>query len=201
MRSKHKTIIIIVVILLAMSAATSVSALDFGSGATQKAAKDAGYNPNTTETTFAETTGSIIAIILSFTGVIFLVLMVYAGWLWMTARGEEEPVEKAQKIIISSIIGFIILVGAYSITTFVVPRLTDVTGKDEGEETICCRICSKADLKAGTLKNCSYKATSQELCVNECASGQLGPEGNKCDTAELLGTSGVVCSAANWSPK
>ncbi|MBI4992929.1 MAG: hypothetical protein HZC26_02225 [Candidatus Magasanikbacteria bacterium] len=185
---------------------TSVSALDFGSGAVKKAAGDAGYDPNTSEITFAETTGSIIAMILSFTGVIFLVLMIYAGWLWMTARGEEEPVEKAQKIIISSIIGLIILVGAYSITTFVVPRLTDVTGKDEGEKTICCRICSKADFKANaldktnTLDDCSYTETSQELCVNECVSGQLGPEGNKCDIKELLGTSKlIVCSAANWS--
>ena len=107
-QSKHKISIIIAVVLLAMSVASSAFALDIGSGATQNAAKDAGYNPNTTETTFAETVGSLIAIILSFTGVIFLVLMVYAGWLWMTARGGEEAVETTAKINAFPTTGFII---------------------------------------------------------------------------------------------
>ncbi|MBI5222659.1 MAG: hypothetical protein HY980_04165 [Candidatus Magasanikbacteria bacterium] len=195
----RKVLFFCLTVVLLFSAASGALALDFGSGEVQKAAGDAGYDPNTTETTFAETAGTIVYLLLSFSGVIFLVLMVYAGYLWMIARGDEAEVEKAQKIIISSVIGLIILVGAYSITTFVVPRLTDVTGKDEGEKEICCRICSKANLKAGTLNDCDYTVTSQELCVNECASGQLGPEGNKCDAKELLNTGElIVCSAANW---
>ena len=191
----RKILFFCLISVLLFSAASSAFALDFGSGATQKAAKDAGYNPNTTETTFAETVGSIIAIILSFTGVIFLVLMVYAGWLWMTARGEEEPVEKAQKIIISSIIGFIILVGAYSITTFVVPRLTDVTGEDEGEEVICCQVCEKVgDDPWETGKDCDYSVESWEVCIAKCE-GYLGC---KATPKEITKTTGAVCSASDF---
>jgi len=59
---------------------------------------------------------------LSLVGLIFLILMVYAGYLWMTARGEEEMTKKAQKIIISTIIGLIIVLSAYVITSFVTGR-------------------------------------------------------------------------------
>ncbi len=59
---------------------------------------------------------------LSLVGLIFLILMVYAGYLWMTARGEEEMTKKAQKIIISTMIGLVIVLSAYVITFFVTNR-------------------------------------------------------------------------------
>jgi hypothetical protein len=56
-----------------------------------------------------------------------MILIVYAGFLWMTARGNEQTVEKAQTIIRSSVIGLIIVLGAYSITSFIVPALIERT--------------------------------------------------------------------------
>lgn len=70
--------------------------------------------------------GSIINAALSMVGLIFLVLMVYAGFLWMTASGEESQVEKAQDIIKGSIIGIVVVVSAYAITAFVTSRLGGV---------------------------------------------------------------------------
>lgn len=67
--------------------------------------------------------GSAISIILSLVGLIFLVLMVYAGVLWLTARGEESQVDKSRKIIASTIIGLILTISAYSITFLVTSRL------------------------------------------------------------------------------
>jgi len=52
-------------------------------------------------------------------GIIFLVLMVYAGFLWMTAGGNEENVDKAKKLIMAAVIGIAIVLAAYSITYFV----------------------------------------------------------------------------------
>ncbi|MFH1947085.1 MAG: hypothetical protein ABIJ23_02945 [Candidatus Magasanikbacteria bacterium] len=66
--------------------------------------------------------GSGINAALSLVGIIFLILMVYAGYLWMTARGEEETIKKSQKIIISTIIGLVIVLSAYAITSFVTGR-------------------------------------------------------------------------------
>lgn len=114
----------------------------------KQAADKAGYDA-TTETTLAETIGVGIKAAISFVGVIFLVLTVYAGYLWLTARGEEEPIKKAQKIIIASVIGLIIVVSAYSITNLVVPRILEkTTGEGGGKAPVggpmveCCSFCA-----------------------------------------------------------
>lgn len=66
--------------------------------------------------------GTAINLVLSLVGLIFLILMVYAGMLWMTARGEESQVEKAQKIIKASMIGLFVVISAYAITFLVTSR-------------------------------------------------------------------------------
>ncbi len=61
----------------------------------------------------------LITPVLSLVGVIFLVLMVYAGVLWMTAGGNSDQVTKAKNIMIAAVIGTIIIAAAYAITNFV----------------------------------------------------------------------------------
>lgn len=84
-----------------------------------------------TETQFAETIADIIGIVLSFLGIIFLVLLIYAGFLWMTAAGSEEKVKKAKDIMIAAIIGVTIILTAYAITYFVFNNLLKATGVSE----------------------------------------------------------------------
>lgn len=67
--------------------------------------------------------GTFIGIVLSFVGVAFLVLMIYAGISWMTAAGSQEKVTKAKDLIINAIIGLVIVLGAYAITSFIGDRL------------------------------------------------------------------------------
>ncbi|PIR03718.1 MAG: hypothetical protein COV59_04575 [Candidatus Magasanikbacteria bacterium CG11_big_fil_rev_8_21_14_0_20_39_34] len=67
--------------------------------------------------------GAAIRTALTLVGLVFLVLMVYAGYLWMTARGEDSQVEKARKIVYASIIGLVIVMSAYAITVLVTSRL------------------------------------------------------------------------------
>jgi len=63
--------------------------------------------------------GVILDVVLSFLGVIFLVLIVYSGILWMTASGNEQKAEKAKDILRDSIIGLIVVAAAYAISYFV----------------------------------------------------------------------------------
>lgn len=63
--------------------------------------------------------GQVVRAGLTLVGTIFFILMFYAGYLWMTARGEEQKVEKARNIILAAIIGLVIVVSAYAITIFV----------------------------------------------------------------------------------
>jgi lysylphosphatidylglycerol synthetase-like protein (DUF2156 family) len=67
------------------------------------------------ETSLAETLGLIVNTVLSLLGVVFIVLMVYGGFQWMTAGGNEEQVKKAQGRIKNAIIGLVITIAAYGI--------------------------------------------------------------------------------------
>lgn len=67
--------------------------------------------------------GKIILGFLLVIGVVFGILVIYGGYLWMTARGNEEQAKKAIGILETAVIGFIIVVGAYAITSFVVERV------------------------------------------------------------------------------
>ncbi|MFA5420944.1 MAG: hypothetical protein WC280_02900 [Patescibacteria group bacterium] len=59
---------------------------------------------------------TVISVILSFLGVIFIILVIYAGFSWMTAGGNEEQVKKAQKILKNSIIGLVVVLGSYALS-------------------------------------------------------------------------------------
>ena len=56
---------------------------------------------------------------LSVLGLIFIILMILAGFRWMNSGGNEETIKKAQQTIKNSLIGLIIVLAAWSITYFV----------------------------------------------------------------------------------
>ncbi len=66
----------------------------------------------------------LIAPAFSLVGVIFFALMVWAGFLWMTAHGDPKQVTKAKDILTTSIIGAVIVTAAYVITTSVLNAIT-----------------------------------------------------------------------------
>jgi hypothetical protein len=70
--------------------------------------------------------GGVIKAAIAIVGLIFVILLVYAGYIWMMARGEEKSVEKAKDTIMRAIIGLFIVIAAYAIASFVVARLTSV---------------------------------------------------------------------------
>lgn len=70
----------------------------------------------------AEMAGIVIQAILALLGVIFLILTIYGGIIWMTAAGNDQRIDKAKKIIINSVIGLVIIVSAYAITAFIGSR-------------------------------------------------------------------------------
>jgi len=66
---------------------------------------------------------TIIKAGLGLLGIIFIVLLVLAGFNWMTAAGDEEKVTKAKNTITRAVIGLIIIIAAYAITVFVFKNL------------------------------------------------------------------------------
>ena len=74
-----------------------------------------GYASASQDTSLATIAGSIVSGILSLLGIIFIVLIIYAGITWMTAEGDENKVEKAQTTLRNAIIGLVITISVYAI--------------------------------------------------------------------------------------
>lgn len=67
--------------------------------------------------------GKIVGVALSLVGVAFLLLMIYGGFLWMFARGNDQDVSKAKELMQAAIIGLVIVLAAYAITSYVSTQL------------------------------------------------------------------------------
>lgn len=72
---------------------------------------------------------TVIKMVLSLLAIVFIVLMIFSGYQWMTAGGNEETVEKAKNRIKNAIIGLIIVVMAFAITAFVFRNLPGGSGE------------------------------------------------------------------------
>ena len=72
--------------------------------------------------------GSILKVILSLFGIIAMGIVVYAGILWMSSKGEPEKIGKAKKLMINALIGMLIIVSSYAIASFIVGKLTGIFG-------------------------------------------------------------------------
>jgi hypothetical protein len=73
------------------------------------------------------TVANIIRVALTVVGVIVLILVIYGGFLYMTAGGNEETVTKAKRVLVNSVIGLGIILSAYAITAFIIAQLLGAT--------------------------------------------------------------------------
>ena len=79
--------------------------------------------------------GDFINRAVGFLGVIAVILIIYAGGLWLTAAGSDEKIKKAKMIIRSTIVGMMIVGFAYAITAFVISQLVPSEGPDAAEKS------------------------------------------------------------------
>ncbi len=87
------------------------------------------------EVTVGVAVGYIIRTVLTLLAILFVALMVYGGYLWMTAGGNEESVKKAKTLITNSIIGLAIAFTAYAIGYFIIKALVEA-GQPTGLELL-----------------------------------------------------------------
>lgn len=71
---------------------------------------------------------SIISIVLGFLGMIAVIIILLGGFKWMTSAGNEDKIGEAKKLITNGVIGLVIILAAYALTTFVIGVLTNATG-------------------------------------------------------------------------
>ncbi|MFA5061839.1 MAG: Ig-like domain-containing protein [Patescibacteria group bacterium] len=91
---------------------------------------------------------NIIRTALGLLGIVALVLVLYGGYTWMTAGGNEEKIAQAKKILVNAVIGLAIILSAYAITSFIISSLLGATTgtpahcfdgiQNEGETAVDC---------------------------------------------------------------
>ena len=69
----------------------------------------------------------LIRAFLGILGIIFVLLVLYAGFLYMTSQGETAKIEKAKKMIVQATIGVLIIFSSYAIASFVINAILGAT--------------------------------------------------------------------------
>ena len=112
--------------------------------------------------TVPEVIGDVVGVVLSLLGVLFFLLILYAGIMWMTAFGVADKAEKAKDILIHASVGLVIVLSAYAISSFVFSRLGAGGGATPTTQTgaaITGQPCGDQD-------NRIWSASGE--CVTEC---------------------------------
>ena len=63
---------------------------------------------------------NILKYFLTFVGIIFLVYIVYAGFSWMTAGGNDDKIKRAKETLTAGVIGITVIIMAFAIARFVI---------------------------------------------------------------------------------
>ena len=69
---------------------------------------------------------NIVRYLMTFLGIIAVVVILFGGFKWMTAGGNEDRVAEAKKLIVAGIIGLIIILASFAIVQFIVGTTTSL---------------------------------------------------------------------------
>lgn len=83
-------------------------------------------NDDTKKVTIFQYIGRFVNLFLAFLGVIFLGIVIYSGFTWMMAKGNQQMVDDAVKHIESASIGIIIIILSYIFVNFLVFRIMGI---------------------------------------------------------------------------
>jgi len=74
----------------------------------------------------------IIKSLLGLLGIVAVIMILYAGYLYLTSAGKDEPIKRAKSILLTSVIGLIIIFCAYALASFVFQAISNATGEAGG---------------------------------------------------------------------
>lgn len=86
----------------------------------------------TSPTTLPELIGNLVRTFIGLLGIVFMVLIIYAGYLWLTAQGDDDKVKHAKDLLKNAVIGLIIITAAYAIAAFVLSAVAKTAAPAAG---------------------------------------------------------------------
>ena len=78
------------------------------------------------------TIAKIVRVLLGFLGIIAAVIVMWGGFIWMTANGNEDKIAKAKRILINAGVGLLIIMSAFTIVQFVITSFNDIGKGNSG---------------------------------------------------------------------
>ncbi len=91
-------------------------------GSLQEAGSRSGLNTNLSATDIIART---INAILGLVGSVFVVLIIWSGFRWMTSAGNTDQIKKAKETMVSSVIGLAIIIASYVISYTILTVLVE----------------------------------------------------------------------------
>jgi hypothetical protein len=79
-------------------------------------------NPGLGEADVKDIVKNIITVILGFLGLVSVVIILIGGFMWMTAGGNEERLQRAE-MDYNGVVGLIIILAAYAIASWVITTI------------------------------------------------------------------------------
>lgn len=118
--------------LTGLASATLLAGIMLPMAAGAQSAQDPfgiGYGSYTglTHTDIRVTIANIIRTAMGMLGIVAVLIVLYGGFRWMTAAGNQEQIDEAKKVLIAGVIGLIIIVSAYAVATFIINSLVSAT--------------------------------------------------------------------------
>ncbi len=141
---------------------------------------------------------NLVNLFFTFLGILSVIIIMYAGFLWMTSNGREDRVEKAKKTLIGAIIGLILILASWAIVSFVLNVIGgQVTGNCTNQSCDNCPgvVCGPGFHETGGMRYCDANNNLGPCQGCTCEPDETPPGPTDCDAD--LGTPGVCSNPDN----
>lgn len=136
--------------------------------------------------------GNAIGTVLSFIGIIFFAILVFAGLKWMFAMGNEEQAKKALEIVFAAIIGLLIILASYAITQSVFHMIKNgnLTSSPVAPTTQCSIDYGTKGLSCNKVTSCDSTSLQD---IHKEGKGKLAGADNNYIQNLCPGGNSIVC--------
>jgi|AntRauTorckE6833_2_1112554.scaffolds.fasta_scaffold00174_7 hypothetical protein len=159
MKFKFSIFIFVLAVLGFIFFVSPVSALDTGVNAVNNSIELGQEDPRTMA-------ARIINIAMLFLGIIAVGIIIFAGFKWMMAGGEEEKINSAKKTLRNGVIGLVIVLASWGIATFILSQLLNTgsggVGSGGGDGGV-------GVIGSGALGSCSVQSVYPEPSQQDVA--------------------------------
>ncbi|NBS41441.1 hypothetical protein EBS80_02170, partial [bacterium] len=144
------------------------------------------------------TIARLIRTAITFLGILAVVFVLYGGFLFMTAGGNDDKVKRAKKVFTSATIGLVIVLSAFAIVQFVLGQLSSALGGGASSSTSDGG--SYADGGTGGTSG-TFELTSVNTdCASAIMNLQLQFTFSQRVSSSTVDADGIVVSAADGTP-